>query len=254
MNTRPLLESSSNPTALSASFNQDSTCFAVGLDTGFCSTSTLFCEEEANVCFQYLILNHASFECLEVRCPKPYTSLRILSYTRLQRRHRCGRDAREGKLCCAYWRRKATQVPSKQSRWSPAVLPNNADKVQVIIWNDAKQNVAMQLPVLTTVRGVRLSRTHVVVALQNSIRVYNFKSTPDIWGVFETADNPLGLCCLTAKHLAFPGRTPGQVQLVELGTSNISIIPAHSSSLRALDISQDGEILATASETVNIPN
>lgn len=49
----------------------------------------------------------------------------------------------------------------------------------------------------------------------------------------------------------FPGRTPGQVQLVELATGNVSIIPAHSSSLRAIDISRDGDILATASETVS---
>ena len=122
----------------------------------------------------------------------------------------------------------------------------------MIIWNDAKQKAVIQIPVLTTVRGVRLSRSHIVVALQNSVRVYNFKSSPDLWAVFETADNPRGLCCLTAKTLAFPGRTAGQVQLVELATGNVSIIPAHGSSLRALDISQDGEVLATASETVCI--
>jgi WD40 repeat protein len=120
----------------------------------------------------------------------------------------------------------------------------------VIIWDDAKQKVAIQLPVLTAVRGARLSRTHIAIALQNSVRVYKFQSPPELWAVFETADNPLGLCCLTAKTLTFPGRTPGQVQLVELATGNVSIIPAHSSSLRAIDISHDGDILATASETV----
>ena len=121
--------------------------------------------------------------------------------------------------------------------------------VQVIIWDDAEQKVAIQLPVLTTVRGVRLSRAHIVVVLQNSVRVYKFQSSPELWSVFETADNALGLCCLNAKTLAFPGRTPGQVQLVEISTGNVSIIPAHGSSLRALDISLDGEVLATASET-----
>jgi WD40 repeat protein len=121
---------------------------------------------------------------------------------------------------------------------------------QVVIWDDAKQKVVITLPVFTTVRSVRFSRSHIVVALQNSIRVYHFKTKPDLWHAFETADNPLGLCCLTAKTLAFPGRTPGQVQLVELATGNVSIIPAHGSALRAIDISRDGEVLATASETV----
>ena len=123
--------------------------------------------------------------------------------------------------------------------------------IQVIIWDDAKQKVAIQLPVLTTVYGVRLSRTHIAIALKNSVRVYKFQSPPELWASFETADNPHGLCCLTAKTIAFPGRTPGQVQLVELSTGNVSIIPAHGSSLRAIDISPDGDILATASETVS---
>lgn len=41
MNTRPAIESSNNPLALSVSFNQDSSCFSVGLDTGFCSKHNL---------------------------------------------------------------------------------------------------------------------------------------------------------------------------------------------------------------------
>lgn len=122
----------------------------------------------------------------------------------------------------------------------------------MVIWDDAKQKVVITLPVFSMVRGVRFSKTHIVVALQNSIRVYNFKAKPELWHAFETADNHLGLCCLTAKILAFPGRTSGQVQIVELATGNVSIIPAHTSSLRAIDISQDGEILATASETVSM--
>ncbi len=84
------------------------------------------------------------------------------------------------------------------------------------------------------------------------MRVYKFQSPPDLWAAFETSDNPLGICCLTTKTLAFPGRTPGQVQLVELSTGNVSIIPAHGSPLRAIDISQDGEVLATASDTVSV--
>jgi hypothetical protein len=42
MNTRPAIENSSNPVALSASFNQDASCFSVGLDTGFCSMPNSF--------------------------------------------------------------------------------------------------------------------------------------------------------------------------------------------------------------------
>lgn len=36
MNTRPIIDESSGPIALSAAFNNDASCFAVGLDSGFC--------------------------------------------------------------------------------------------------------------------------------------------------------------------------------------------------------------------------
>lgn len=121
----------------------------------------------------------------------------------------------------------------------------------MVIWDDAKQKAAISLEFRTTVRRVRLSRTRIVVVLQNSVHVYVFSSPPEKVSVFETADNPFGLCCLSTKLLAFPGRTPGQVQLVEMETGNVTIVPAHSSSLRAIEISPDGELMATASETVN---
>ncbi len=110
----------------------------------------------------------------------------------------------------------------------------------------------MTLEFRSQVNSVRLSLKQIVVALHNSIHIYTFDFPPEKVSVFETADNPLGLCCLGKNIVAFPGRTPGQVQMVEIGTGNVSIIPAHSSPLRAMDLSLDGEILATASETVRL--
>lgn len=122
--------------------------------------------------------------------------------------------------------------------------------MQVVIWDDAKQKAVITLECRSAVRRVRLSRNRIVVVLLNSVHVYNFSSPPEKISVSETADNPLGLCSLTSKSIAFPGRTPGQVQLVEIATGNVTIVPAHSTSLRSIEISPDGEIMATASETV----
>ncbi|MCJ1466832.1 Phosphatidylinositol 3,5-bisphosphate-binding protein [Pseudocyphellaria aurata] len=119
---------------------------------------------------------------------------------------------------------------------------------KVIIWDDAKQKAVITLEFRSQVHSVSLSRTRIIVALHNSVNMFTFSASPEKISVFETADNPLGLCCLGSKVVAFPGRTPGQVQMVEIGTGNVSIIPAHSSPLRAMNLSPDGEILATASE------
>ncbi|MCJ1327938.1 WD repeat domain phosphoinositide-interacting protein 3 [Thelotrema lepadinum] len=119
---------------------------------------------------------------------------------------------------------------------------------KLIIWDDGKQKVAITLELRTQVYRVRLSRSKIVIALQNSIHIYEFCSPPNKLFVFETADNQRGLCCLGTNIVAFPGQTPGKVQLVELGTGNVSILPAHDTALRAMDLSADGEVLATASE------
>lgn len=112
-----------------------------------------------------------------------------------------------------------------------------------------KGKVALEISTLTAVRGVQLGREHIVVALQNSVRVYSFSKPPELLHVYETADNMHGLCCLSEKRLASPGRTAGQIQLAELATGNVSIVPAHSSPLRSIKLSSDGELLASASET-----
>ena len=85
----------------------------------------------------------------------------------------------------------------------------------------------------------------------NSVHIYAFSSPPTKLSVYETADNSAGLCCLGSKIVAFPGPTPGQVKLVEIDRGNVSIVPAHGSPLKAMELSSDGEVLATASETVS---
>ncbi|KAL2852196.1 WD40-repeat-containing domain protein [Aspergillus pseudodeflectus] len=119
---------------------------------------------------------------------------------------------------------------------------------KLVIWDDAKQKAVITLEFRTSVLGVRLSKSRIVVALLNSVHTFAFSTPPKKLSVFETTDNPLGLACLGQELLAFPGRSPGQVQLVELETGNVSIIPAHSTPLRAMALSPDGEVLATASE------
>ncbi|KAF3396319.1 SVP1-like protein 2 [Penicillium rolfsii] len=200
MNTRQVIDESLGPYSLSAAFNNDSTCFSVGLNSGFCVFNANPCELKVSRDF------NAGIGLVEMLGQSNY--LGIVGG---------GRNPK---------------------------FPQN----KLVIWDDAKQKPAITLEFRTSVLGVRLSKSRIVVALLNSIHVFAFSTPPQKLSVFETSDNPLGLACLGQKILAFPGRSPGQVQVIELETGNISIIPAHSSPLRALALSTDGEVLATASE------
>lgn len=201
MNTRPVIDESTGPAALSASFNGDNSCFSVALETGFRIYSAKSCDMKV------------------------------------------ARDLGTG-IGCAEMLNTTKYIALVGGGKQPK-FPQN----KVIIWNDSTQTASLSLEFRTPVQRVRLSRSYIVVVLLNSVNLYKFSSPPQKIAIFETTNNPFGLCCLGEKIIAFPGRTPGQVQLVELSTRNVSIIPAHGNPLRALELSHDGEILATASET-----
>ncbi|KAL9576070.1 MAG: hypothetical protein Q9212_007411, partial [Teloschistes hypoglaucus] len=207
MNTRHAIDESTGPISLAVSFNQDSSCFAVGLDTGFCVFNSDPCELKVS------------------------------------------RDFNAG-IGAAEMLGRANYVALVGGGRNPKFPTNKVvQKKKVIIWDDAKQLAVVTLEFQSQVLRALLSRSQILVAVLNSISLYAFSSPPRKISSYETADNPLGLCCLGAKIVAFPGRTPGQVQIVEIGTGNVSIIPAHGTPLRAICLSPNGEILATASET-----
>lgn len=203
MNTRPIIDDSAGPAALSASFNFDNSCFSVAHESGFRVYLAEKCElvKSRNV--------GAGIGCAEMVEKTKYVAL---------------------------------VGGGRQPRF-----PQN----KVVIWNDATQTPVITMEFRTSVLGVRLCRTHIIVILLNSVNLYKFSQPPEKIAVYETANNPFGLCCLGSKTFAFPGRTPGHVQLVELATRNVSIISAHTAPLRALALSPDGAVLATASETVS---
>lgn len=138
---------------------------------------------------------------------------------------------------------------------------------KAIIWDDLKSKDALNLNFYSPVLNVFLSRTRIVVVLNNKIYVHGFSSPPKNIAQYETFENPLGIAALSPgayqdqasnlQILAFPARVMGQIQIVDISSSGqernlVSIIKAHKSKIHCLALNKAGTMLASASETGTI--
>lgn len=138
---------------------------------------------------------------------------------------------------------------------------------KVIIWDDLKKKKSLELDFNTNVLNILLSRTRIVIILKNQVMVYGFNSPPKLISNYETTDNIEGIGELSSnitnndtksyQILAFPGKSIGQIQIVDISTSGqernlVSIIKLHKSRIKALAINKFATMIASASETGTI--
>eukprot|EP00035_Acanthoeca_spectabilis_P007177 m.133359 g.133359 ORF g.133359 m.133359 type:complete len:352 (+) comp13833_c1_seq4:311-1366(+) len=125
---------------------------------------------------------------------------------------------------------------------------------KVMIWDDRKKAFVIELPFRSEVRGLRLRRDRIVVALDAKTVVFSFTKSPQQLHVFKTFPNHRGLCELCPEDdnsiLVLPGLEKGQVQVIDLANPKRPgpVIAAHSGALACICLNRSGTHLATASD------
>ncbi|KAI3449515.1 hypothetical protein Pfo_006180 [Paulownia fortunei] len=121
---------------------------------------------------------------------------------------------------------------------------------KVMIWDDHQSRCIGELSFRSEVRGVRLRRDRIVVVLEQKIFVYNFADLKLLHQI-ETIANPKGLCAVSQAAGSFvlvcPGLQKGQVRVEHYASKRTKFIMAHDSRIACFTLSQDGNLLATAS-------
>lgn len=158
---------------------------------------------------------------------------------------------------------------------------------RLVVWDDLKRKNSLSIDFLNPILNVLFSRMRIIVVLKNHVAVYGFSSPPKKYAIYETIDNEHGIADLSTSYphtasgaysgaslslsqsfssssrtekyqiLAFPGRSVGQIQLVDISPAGqeknlVSIIKAHKSKIRCLTLNRSGTMIASASETGTI--
>lgn len=121
---------------------------------------------------------------------------------------------------------------------------------RVLIWDDHVPKEIGELSFRQAVLSVKLRKDAIAVALRDRAYVYHLADLT-LRDKIYTADNPHGLLSLSTQVqdmvLACPSVTPGHVRVELYGLRKTVLLEAHDGELRALCLTANGNLLATAS-------
>ena len=125
-------------------------------------------------------------------------------------------------------------------------------------WDLVSKKKLSELDMGEPIIAIRVTPKYFVVVLLHRTVCLEYAKNPEtgtispgkVKGLYHTAENQYGLCCISDHTLALPGETPGQVQVLTLSSKDKKVFKVHASALRQMALSKDGAVLATASVTV----
>jgi len=124
-------------------------------------------------------------------------------------------------------------------------------RLQIV--NTKTKAIICELNFVTPILSVKLNKKRIAVIMETKIHIYDINNMK-ILHTIDTVPNPKGLCAFSPSSmncfLAYPAsQQNGDVYIFDaLSLHTVSMVSAHKGPLAALAMSQDGSLLATASE------
>lgn len=127
---------------------------------------------------------------------------------------------------------------------TPKYPPN-----KLVLWDDYQSKSVGELTFKCDIKAVKLRKSKLLVVLDNKIYLYELHDLKLV-DITETCYNPFGLCSFSmdGEILCCPDKEVGYVKVSDYTKKVTKSKKAHSSSVRALEISDTGSYFATASE------
>ena len=130
---------------------------------------------------------------------------------------------------------------------------NNKDnkKSKLIIWDDHQKKPLSEIKFNQNIMNVKLRKDKIIVVFRDKIFVFDLSTFKNI-DIIETGDNSHGIVAVSYEPeqtiLAYPDKKKGQVRIKNYEKSSIFYINAHENNIAYIALSNDGSLLATASE------
>ena len=126
---------------------------------------------------------------------------------------------------------------------------------EVVIWDYKKDELGVSvgdggsLPL-----RVCISNQYYAPVCDNGVALFKLAESMDdfgpdsLVGSYPTSDNPHAIAVMGRHFFIFPGISTGMIQIVDLASRKSAIINAHTTAIRAIALSKDEELVATASD------
>lgn len=123
---------------------------------------------------------------------------------------------------------------------------------QIIIWDDSNNKILRVIRLNSIVLNIKAKMDRIIGVCEKKIFIFNIHTLRilDMYNTFENSNGIVGFSTGDfASVLAFPFESKGKVKVVNSNsTSQLPVIQAHESKIACLSVSQNGSLIATASD------